>query len=151
MSLRICNVYIACLVRMARYCSLSTSYSFAKARDKRLLHSASFTPVLNLLFELATEICSSDSDALFPCGSHLYRLSVKKLINLRKNTHNEETVPPERGEAKGYRKRYKVPQLVLVLAGNSPVLQTLQQHHLLLIVAILCPGRRFHALAYIIR
>ena len=49
-------VYIACLVTMARYCFLCTSYSFAKARDRRQLHSASFAPVLNVLFEIATEV-----------------------------------------------------------------------------------------------
>ena len=54
--LRIYNVYIACLVTMARYGSLCTSYSFAKARDRRQLHSSSFAPVLNVLFEIATEV-----------------------------------------------------------------------------------------------
>ena len=49
---------------------------------------------------------------------------------LRQNTQKEEKVLRElverAGEAKGYRKRSKAPELVLVLAGNSPVLQTLQ-------------------------
>ena len=72
--------------------------------------------------------CSSGSAALFPRGSHLCRASVQaveKLINLRQNTQKEEKVLRElverAGEAKGYRKRSKAPELVLVLAGNSPV------------------------------
>ena len=62
-------------------------------------------------------------------GSHLCWASVQaveKLINLRQNTQKEEKVVERAGEAKGYRKRSKAPELVLVLAGNSPVLQTLQ-------------------------
>ena len=56
---------------------------------------------------------------------------MEKLINLRQNTQKEEKVLRElverAGEAiKGYRKRSKAPELVLVLAGNSQVLQTLQ-------------------------
>ena len=51
---------------------------------------------------------------------------MEKLINLRQNTQKEEKVVERAGEAKGYRKRSKAPELVLVLAGNSPVLQTLQ-------------------------
>ena len=31
-------------------------YLATKARDRRQLHSASFAPVLNVLFELATEV-----------------------------------------------------------------------------------------------
>ena len=49
---------------------------------------------------------------------------------MRQNTQKEEKLLRElverAGEAKGYRKRSKVPELVLVLAGNSPVRQTLQ-------------------------
>ena len=48
---------------------------------------------------------------------------------LRQNTQEEKVLRElvERaGEAKGYRKRSKAPELVLVLAGNSPVLLTLQ-------------------------
>ena len=49
---------------------------------------------------------------------------------LRQNTQKEEKVLGElverAGEAKGYRKRSKAPELVLVLAGNSPVRLQLQ-------------------------
>ena len=58
------------------------------------------------------------------------RASVQAVEKLRQNTQKEEKVLRElverAGEAKGYRKRSKAPELVLVLAGNSPVLQTLQ-------------------------
>ena len=49
---------------------------------------------------------------------------------MKKNTQKEAKVLRDlverAGEAKGYRKRSKAPELVLVLAGNSPVLHTLQ-------------------------
>ena len=63
-------------------------------------------------------------------AGHQFRLWKSSLINLRQNTQKVEKVLRElverAGEAKGYRKRSEAPELVLVLAGNSPVLQTLQ-------------------------
>ena len=57
-------------------------------------------------------------------------ISAGHQFRLRQNTQKEEKVLRElverACEAKGYRKRSKAPELVLVLAGNSPVLQTLQ-------------------------
>ena len=76
MCLRI-YVYIACLVTMARYCSLCTSYSFAKARERRLLHSASFTPVL-FEFNSYRDFVLAAATHSFPVApisaGHLFRL-----------------------------------------------------------------------------
>ena len=65
----------------------------------------------------------------FSAGGPIFARTDFGVINLRQNTQKEKVLRElvERaGEAKGYRKRSKAPEHVLVLAGNSPVLQTLQ-------------------------
>ena len=73
---------------MARYCSLCTTH-LPKAGDRRLLHSVSIAPVLNILCECTREIFSGGSDSLFPRGSHLYRQCVRGKAHQAKTGHSE--------------------------------------------------------------
>ena len=74
-SLRIGRVASGVKFRLL-YFLLPLFCSLPNACDRRLLHSAAFSPVLNTVRGVATELFFCDVDEVFPPGSHLCRVCV---------------------------------------------------------------------------
>ena len=80
-------------------CSISCSLcsvALPNAWDRRLLHSAASSPVLNTVRGVAAELFFCDVDEVFsPPGSHLCRVcvrAVEKLSTLRQKIRKEKTL-----------------------------------------------------------
>ena len=127
-------------------CSISCSLcsvALPNACDRRLLHSAASSPVLNTVRGVATELFFCDVDEVLstwlpslPC-MRLINRAVEKLSTLRQKQGEDLRELVERaGKAKGTANEFigttisllpaAVPVLAFVLAGSSLVLQPLQ-------------------------
>ena len=73
-------------------CSLC-SVALPNACDRRLLHSAASSPVLNTVRGVATELFFCDVDEVFPPGSHLCRVCINRAVEKLSTLRQRLSVP----------------------------------------------------------